>query len=190
MTKPPQKREKRQKRRKWITVEDDILTYFKTKRPNLPWGEIIEQANLQDRDEKSCSHRWNNYLRPDIIKGEFSPQEDDIIIQQMSLPQNSWKSMAKHHLRGRAANAIKNRWNNHLKKRHATISDLRRDLFYPEEHLIDDEASELSVRGKDLEALMAEFASLIPNVDSNETLMNDQTSDDFLLKADIEALSL
>ena len=94
----------------------------------------------------------------------------------------SWASMAKNDLRGRAPNAIKNRWNNHLKKRHAIISDLRRHLLYLEEHLMDDKASDYSVRGGDLKALMAEFASLIPNVDPNET------SDHSIRGDDLEAL--
>ena len=94
----------------------------------------------------------------------------------------SWASMEKNDLRGRAPNAIKNRWNNHLKKRHAIISDLRRHLLYLEEHLMDDKASDYSVRGGDLKALMAEFASLIPNVDPNET------SDHSIRGDDLEAL--
>ena len=90
----------------------------------------------------------------------------------------SWASMAKNDLRGRAPNAIKNRWNNHLKKRHAIISDLRRHLLYLEEHLMDDEASDHSVRGDDLEALMVEIASLIPNIDPNQTSDHSVREDD------------
>ena len=90
----------------------------------------------------------------------------------------SWASMAKNDLRGRAANAIKNRWNHRLKKRHATISDLRRYLLYLEEHLMDDEASDHSVRGDDLEALMVEIASLIPNIDPNQTSDHSVREDD------------
>ena len=87
MTKPQQKRQKRA----WVEYEDNIIINFKTKDRNLRWTEIIKQGNLKGRDEKSCSHRWNNYLRPEITnKGEFTPQEDDIIIQQMSLPQNRY----------------------------------------------------------------------------------------------------
>ncbi|XP_034680369.1 transcription factor MYB93-like [Vitis riparia] len=153
-----------QKKSLWTPEEDDKLKEVRHKYPNLSWPAIAKQAEL-NRTGKSCWERWENNLNPDINKDEFSREEDDIIIQQMSLPQNSWASMAKNDLRGRAPNAIKNRWNNHLKKRHATISDLRRHLLYLEEHLMDDEASDHSVWGGDLEALMAEFASLIPNVD-------------------------
>ena len=43
---------------------------------------------------------------------------------------------------------------------------------------MDDEASDHSVPGDDLEALMAEFASLIPNVDPNETSYHSVQEDD------------
>ena len=89
----------------------------------------------------------------------------------------SWASMAKYHLPGRSQNDIKNRWNNHLKKRQATISDLRQHLLYLEEQLLmDDETSDYSVHGDDLEALVAEFASLIPNVDPNASSIPKHTS--------------
>ncbi|KAL6320189.1 hypothetical protein AAG906_004698 [Vitis piasezkii] len=166
-----------QKKSLWTPDEDNKLKEFRRKYPNLSWPAIAKQAEL-NRTGKSCWERWENNLNPDINKDEFSREEDDIIIQQMSLPQNSWASMAKNDLRGRAANAIKNRWNHRLKKRHATISDLRRYLLYLEEHLMDDEASDHSVRGDDLEALMAEIASLIPNVDPNQTSDHSVREDD------------
>ena len=55
-----------------------------------------------------------------------------------------------------------------MKKRNETVSAVRRKVLYAEELLFDDEASELSVRRYDPEPLMAEVASLIPNVDPNE----------------------
>ncbi|KAJ9678472.1 hypothetical protein PVL29_020614 [Vitis rotundifolia] len=122
MTRPPKTR------RRWTREEDDALKYFKTEYPNLPWGKIIEQAKLQDRDEKSCSRRWNDHLRPDINKSEFSPQEDELIIHLKSLGV-SWASMRKEHLlERRPSSDIKNRWHNHLKKRTVTVSDPRRPL--------------------------------------------------------------
>lgn len=88
MTKPQQKREKGQKREKkkrdWTTAEDALLKRLKTEHSELTWGEIIEKGNL-DRDEKSCSHRWINYLMCEFNKGEFSQEEDELIIVLNSL---------------------------------------------------------------------------------------------------------
>ncbi|RVW68857.1 transcription factor MYB29 [Vitis vinifera] len=111
----------RPKRRVWTQEEDKKLKHLKTEYPNLSWRKIVQLGKL-DRDEKSCSHRWRNYLHPDINKGEFSQEEDELIIFLKGADVR-WASMPKYVPR-RSANAIKNRWNNHLKKKNATIDDL------------------------------------------------------------------
>ena len=69
--------------------------------------------------------------------------------------------MEKNCLHGRAANAIKNRWNNHLKKTPKGIMILR--LIGP----MDDKTSDHSVREDDLEASTSGYADLIHNHDPN-----------------------
>ncbi|KAJ9678468.1 hypothetical protein PVL29_020610 [Vitis rotundifolia] len=110
----------RPKKRLWKEDEDNKLKHFKTEFPNLSWRRIAKLGEL-DRDEKSCSHRWNNYLRPGINKEKFSQKEDELIIFLKGLGVR-WTSMPEFVL-GRSANAVKNRWNNHLKKKDATIDD-------------------------------------------------------------------
>ncbi|KAJ9678436.1 hypothetical protein PVL29_020578 [Vitis rotundifolia] len=154
-----------EQRRPWTSEEDNMLKEFKLKYPNESWGKIAELAEL-DRTHKSCWERWNNHLKPGVNKENFSQEEDDTIIriQQIKLHRNKWAFMAENHLPGRAANDIKNRWNNHLKKTHAMRSYLERHL------LTDDETSDHSVPGDDLESLIVEYASLIPNVDPNANI--------------------
>lgn len=57
-----------------------------------------------------------NYLRPDIKRGNISPDEDDLIIRLHSLLGNRWSLIAGR-LPGRTDNEIKNYWNTHLSKR-------------------------------------------------------------------------
>ena len=57
-----------------------------------------------------------NYLRPDIKRGNITPDEDDLIIRLHSLLGNRWSLIAGR-LPGRTDNEIKNYWNCHLKKR-------------------------------------------------------------------------
>ena len=73
-----------QKRSLWTPEEDDKLKEVLRKYPNLSWPAIAKQAELK-RTGKSCWERWNNNLRPDINTGEFSPQEDELIIHLKSL---------------------------------------------------------------------------------------------------------
>ena len=57
-----------------------------------------------------------NYLRPDIKRGNITPDEDDLIIRLHSLLGNRWSLIAGR-LPGRTDNEIKNYWNSHLSKR-------------------------------------------------------------------------
>jgi len=57
-----------------------------------------------------------NYLRPDIKRGNITPDEDDLIIRMHSLLGNRWSLIAGR-LPGRTDNEIKNHWNTHLSKR-------------------------------------------------------------------------
>ncbi|KAK6280889.1 hypothetical protein POUND7_014714 [Theobroma cacao] len=103
------------KRGPWTAEEDKILTAYIQEHGHGSWRALPEKAGLQ-RCGKSCRLRWINYLRPDIKRGEFSSQEEQIIIQLHALLGNRWSAMAAH-LPKRTDNEIKNHWNTHLKKR-------------------------------------------------------------------------
>eukprot|EP00261_Vitis_vinifera_P040211 XP_019081454.1 PREDICTED: trichome differentiation protein GL1-like [Vitis vinifera] len=136
-----------EQRRLWTPEEDDRLIEFKRNYPDRPWPGTADLAGL-DRRDKSCWERWYNHLKPGVNKENFSEEEDDIIIRiQRTEHRNEWAYMAKEYLQGRTANAIKNRWNNHLEK--MLMGDLERYL------LTDDETSDHSAREDDVTSLMA-----------------------------------
>ncbi|KQK03993.1 hypothetical protein BRADI_2g11080v3 [Brachypodium distachyon] len=72
-------------------------------------------AGLQ-RCGKSCRLRWMNYLRPDLKRGAFEQEEEDLIIELHAVLGNKWSQIATR-LAGRTDNEIKNLWNSCIKKK-------------------------------------------------------------------------
>ncbi|KAG8370964.1 hypothetical protein BUALT_Bualt13G0037900 [Buddleja alternifolia] len=99
----------------WSPEEDEKLMSYMLTNGQGCWSDVARNAGLQ-RCGKSCRLRWINYLRPDLKRGAFSPQEEELIIHLHSLLGNRWSQIAAR-LPGRTDNEIKNFWNSTIKKR-------------------------------------------------------------------------
>uniref|UniRef100_A0A803LTZ9 Uncharacterized protein n=1 Tax=Chenopodium quinoa TaxID=63459 RepID=A0A803LTZ9_CHEQI len=99
----------------WTPEEDELLVSYIQKHGLGSWRALPKAAGL-NRCGKSCRLRWTNYLRPDIKRGCFTEEEEDMIIKLHSVLGNKWSRIAAH-LPGRTDNEIKNYWNTHLRKK-------------------------------------------------------------------------
>ncbi|XP_022739731.1 myb-related protein 308-like [Durio zibethinus] len=99
----------------WTSEEDErLIAYIQTHGEGC-WRSLPKAAGLL-RCGKSCRLRWINYLRPDVKRGNFTDEEDELIIKLHSLLGNKWSIIAAR-LPGRTDNEIKNYWNTHIKKK-------------------------------------------------------------------------
>ncbi|KAM3370018.1 hypothetical protein ACQJBY_017721 [Aegilops geniculata] len=101
----------------WTEEEDKTLVeHIQKHSGNVgSWRGLPKAAGL-NRCGKSCRLRWTNYLRPDIKRGNFSDEEERLIITLHASLGNKWSTIATH-LEGRTDNEIKNYWNTHIRKK-------------------------------------------------------------------------
>ncbi|KAL6969924.1 hypothetical protein U1Q18_029634 [Sarracenia purpurea var. burkii] len=99
----------------WSKQEDQKLIDYIRRHGEGGWRTLPQSAGLL-RCGKSCRLRWNNYLRPDLKRGNFAEDEEDLIIKLHALLGNRWSLIAGR-LPGRTDNEVKNYWNSHLRRK-------------------------------------------------------------------------
>ncbi|KAM4097312.1 hypothetical protein ACJW30_08G172500 [Castanea mollissima] len=99
----------------WSKQEDQKLIDYIRKNGEGCWRTLPQAAGLL-RCGKSCRLRWINYLRPDLKRGNFAEDEEDLIIKLHALLGNRWSLIAGR-LPGRTDNEVKNYWNSHLRRK-------------------------------------------------------------------------
>ncbi|CAM0911697.1 unnamed protein product [Alopecurus aequalis] len=99
----------------WTREEDERLVAHVRAHGEGCWRSLPSAAGLL-RCGKSCRLRWINYLRPDLKRGNFTRDEDELIVKLHSLLGNKWSLIAAR-LPGRTDNEIKNYWNTHIRRK-------------------------------------------------------------------------
>ncbi|GLT76597.1 hypothetical protein SLA2020_482500 [Shorea laevis] len=99
----------------WTTEEDKLLIEYVRLHGEGRWNSVARLAGLR-RNGKSCRLRWVNYLRPDLKRGQITPNEESIILELHARWGNRWSTIARN-LPGRTDNEIKNYWRTHFKKK-------------------------------------------------------------------------
>ncbi|GLJ45383.1 hypothetical protein SUGI_0955340 [Cryptomeria japonica] len=98
----------------WTPAEDSLLLHMVEKYGQQQWARIA--TNLPGRRGKQCRERWQNHLRPDIKREEWSLEEECLLVKLHKQFGNKWAQIARR-LPGRPENAIKNHWNATLRSK-------------------------------------------------------------------------
>ncbi|KQK15086.1 transcription factor MYB94 [Brachypodium distachyon] len=99
----------------WTPEEDLVLVSYIQDHGPGNWRSVPTRTGLK-RCSKSCRLRWTNYLRPGIKRGNFTAQEEKLIVHLQALLGNRWAAIASY-LPDRTDNDIKNYWNTHLRRK-------------------------------------------------------------------------
>ncbi|XP_037535077.1 v-myb avian myeloblastosis viral oncogene homolog-like 2b [Nematolebias whitei] len=97
---------------KWTQDEDDKLKVLVQKLGSSDWKQI---ANfIPNHTEQQCQHRWYKVLDPALVKGPWTKEEDEKVIELVNLYGNKQWAMVAKHLKGRLGKQCRERWHNHL----------------------------------------------------------------------------
>ncbi|CAD8114128.1 unnamed protein product [Paramecium primaurelia] len=100
------------KKRWWTEDEDQQLKDLVSQYGAKNWKKIA--SFFQDRTDVQCLHRWQKVLNPDLVKGPWTQEEDELLGKLvLGYGPKNWSQIAKH-LPGRIGKQCRERFHNHL----------------------------------------------------------------------------
>ena len=115
------------KKGQWSLQEDKLLKEWIQEFGPRKWEKC--GIFIHGRSAKQCWEHWNNCINPGLIKGEWTSEEDFLIMEFYEKSNGNWKKIILL-FNGRTKNSIKNRFFSQLRKiATKNINVLERKIF-------------------------------------------------------------
>ncbi|KAL4121493.1 hypothetical protein QTP88_013996 [Uroleucon formosanum] len=94
------------------TKEEDMRLKQLVEEYQERWDLISQHFN--DRSDIQCQQRWHKVVNPDLVKGPWTKEEDETVLELVEkYGPKKWTLIARH-LKGRIGKQCRERWHNHL----------------------------------------------------------------------------
>lgn len=98
---------------RWTKEEDQKLRAAVAAVGPQNWKMIASDYLGDQRSDVQCLHRWQKVLQPGLVKGPWTKEEDQIIIDCIEAGITKWSEIAER-IPGRIGKQCRERWFNHL----------------------------------------------------------------------------
>uniref|UniRef100_A0A336MDV2 CSON015200 protein n=1 Tax=Culicoides sonorensis TaxID=179676 RepID=A0A336MDV2_CULSO len=121
---PSQSNRSKDGKGKWTKDEDTSLKFL-VEAHGENWEQIAKL--MPDRTEVQCQQRWTKVVNPNLIKGPWTKEEDEKVVELVEkYGPKKWTLIARH-LKGRIGKQCRERWHNHLNP------NIKKTAWTPEE---------------------------------------------------------
>ncbi|KAL4101683.1 hypothetical protein PRIC1_005432 [Phytophthora ramorum] len=97
--------------KRWTPEQDEALKKAVAELGHRNWMAVAER--VPGRDNAQCLQRWNKVLKPGLVKGPWSVEEDAMLMEMMLKGYDNWRQVSNS-IPGRTAKQCRERWRNRL----------------------------------------------------------------------------
>ena len=87
--------------------EDQLLSQLVLLNGEKSWKKIA--TLIKTKSARQCRDRWKNYLNPELVQDDFTPEEDQLLLKKFEEYGSQWQKIL-HFFPKRSLNNVRNRY--------------------------------------------------------------------------------